>query len=163
MADSKVTALTALTTPADEDLLYTVDDPAGTPVSKKITWTSIKTFLKGLFHSYKVQSLGANPTTVDADSVRELNIEAAAYTANTTTTFSNVTNLNRFTMQLTNTNANVLTFAGVTMFFKTGDLPENVTFAANALTFPADSAIKYNLVAVKFDGSTFDSKIEIRE
>lgn len=37
MADSKLTALTELTTPADEDLLYIVDDPSGTPVSKKIT------------------------------------------------------------------------------------------------------------------------------
>lgn len=37
MADTKTTALTALTAPAGEDLLYTVDDPSGTPTSKKIT------------------------------------------------------------------------------------------------------------------------------
>ena len=37
MADSKLTALTALGTPADADILYVVDDPAGTPVSKKVT------------------------------------------------------------------------------------------------------------------------------
>ena len=36
MADKKVTQLTALTTPANTDLLLIVDDPSGTPVSKKI-------------------------------------------------------------------------------------------------------------------------------
>lgn len=33
----KVTELTALTTPAGEDLLLIVDDPSGTPISKKVT------------------------------------------------------------------------------------------------------------------------------
>lgn len=108
------------------------------------------------------RSLGTNATTVDADSNRTLNILTATYTASTTLTFSNVTNLFDFTMQLTNTNANVLTFAGITVYFKSDDLPSGVTFASNALTFPADSAVQYNIVGVKFDGSTFDCKIESR-
>lgn len=37
MADSKISDLTALTSPAAEDLLAIVDDPSGTPVTKKIT------------------------------------------------------------------------------------------------------------------------------
>jgi len=37
MADQKVTELTNLTTAASEDVFYIVDDPSGTPVSKKIT------------------------------------------------------------------------------------------------------------------------------
>jgi len=37
MADKKVTQLTALTTPANTDLLLVIDDPAGSPISKKIT------------------------------------------------------------------------------------------------------------------------------
>ena len=37
MADKKVTQLTALTAPAKGDLLLIIDDPAGSPVSKKIT------------------------------------------------------------------------------------------------------------------------------
>jgi hypothetical protein len=45
MADKKVTQLTALTSPNDEDLLLLVDDPNGTPVSKSIT---VKTFLGAL-------------------------------------------------------------------------------------------------------------------
>jgi hypothetical protein len=42
MADKKVTQLTALASPNDEDLLLLVDDPNGTPVSKKI---DVKTFV----------------------------------------------------------------------------------------------------------------------
>lgn len=51
MADQKLTDLTAATSPVDADLLYTVQDVATTPTSKKITWTTIKTFLKTYFDS----------------------------------------------------------------------------------------------------------------
>ncbi len=38
MADTKLTALTAITLPVDEDdIVYVVDDPGGSPLSKKIT------------------------------------------------------------------------------------------------------------------------------
>ena len=37
MADKKVTQLTELTTTNDEDQLLIVDDPNGTPVSKRVT------------------------------------------------------------------------------------------------------------------------------
>lgn len=37
MADRKITELAALTAPNQKDLLYTVDDPTGTPVSKKVS------------------------------------------------------------------------------------------------------------------------------
>ena len=41
MADQKLTALTENTTPAGTDLLYIVDDPAGTPLSQKITISNL--------------------------------------------------------------------------------------------------------------------------
>ena len=37
MADKKVTQLTALTVPTKDDLLLVIDDPLGSPISKKIT------------------------------------------------------------------------------------------------------------------------------
>ena len=41
MADAKLTALTALAQPSLDDLVYVVDDPAGTPVGKKTTAAAI--------------------------------------------------------------------------------------------------------------------------
>ena len=41
MADQKITELTELTTPASEDLLAIVDDPGGTPTTKKVTVLSL--------------------------------------------------------------------------------------------------------------------------
>lgn len=49
MADQQLKDLTATTTPADTDILYTVVDPAGTPLDRKITWTTIKTFFSSFF------------------------------------------------------------------------------------------------------------------
>lgn len=45
MADSKLSALTALTTPTPDDLLYVVDDPAGIATSKKITFGNLESSL----------------------------------------------------------------------------------------------------------------------
>ena len=108
-----------------------------------------------------VIALGTNATAYDLLSKTKARF-TATYTATNTLTFSNATALEEFTMQLTNTNANVITFAGITLYFKTAGLPSGVSFAANALTFPADSAVKYNIVGIQFDGATFDCRIEIR-
>lgn len=52
MADSKVSALTADTTVDPADLGMTIEDPSGTPVSKKATWLNIlKGALLGLLTS----------------------------------------------------------------------------------------------------------------
>lgn len=43
MADQRITQLTELTTPDRDDVLVIVDDPAGTPVTKKITLKNLPT------------------------------------------------------------------------------------------------------------------------
>jgi len=45
MADQKITALTAITTLTNDDLIPVVNDPAGTPVTNSITVGSVKTVL----------------------------------------------------------------------------------------------------------------------
>jgi hypothetical protein len=61
MADTKLTALSANATPAFEDLLYTVDDPSGTPISKKITLAQVRD-LMGIF----VRKTGDESVTTSA-------------------------------------------------------------------------------------------------
>ena len=43
MADTKLDDLTALTTPSGDDILYIVDDPAGTPLDRKIALNNLFT------------------------------------------------------------------------------------------------------------------------
>lgn len=61
MADRKITELTALTAPDQKDLLYVVDDPSGTPVSKKIS-------LHDLFGSVPANTSVSGTLTVSANS-----------------------------------------------------------------------------------------------
>ena len=65
MANQKITELTALTTPATEDLLAIVDDPAGTPVTKKITLANLLTlFLSNVVVQTLTSASGTyTPTT----------------------------------------------------------------------------------------------------
>ena len=46
MADSKITQLTATTSASTDDLIVVVDDPAGTPSTKKIT---VANFLSAVY------------------------------------------------------------------------------------------------------------------
>ena len=49
MADSKITALTAVTTPVDADIMPIVTDIATMAVTKKVTWANLKATLKTYF------------------------------------------------------------------------------------------------------------------
>lgn len=61
MPNLKITELTELTTIADSDLLAVVDDPGGTPVTKKITKANLITSL-GMEIDYVTQASSVNPT-----------------------------------------------------------------------------------------------------
>ncbi len=52
MADQKITQLTADTTPTTDDLIVTVNDPAGTPGNKKVTLSDLTKALGGAWVSY---------------------------------------------------------------------------------------------------------------
>lgn len=62
MADTKVTALTEISVPALTNLLYTVDDPGGTPVSNKVTTQRIMG-LGGLIPGGRLTLTTAVPVT----------------------------------------------------------------------------------------------------
>tara|TARA_R110001599_G_scaffold332511_1_gene547995 strand:- start:38022 stop:38954 length:933 start_codon:yes stop_codon:yes gene_type:complete len=111
---------------------------------------------------YKKVNLGENATTLDAGNAFKVSAYGS-YTASRTLTLSNVTGLEEIKIGLTNTNANVITIAGITVYFKESQLPEGVTFASNALTFPADTAVLYNIILCRFHAdSRFDGFIELR-
>ena len=62
MADKKITELTALTTPNQKDLIYVVDDPTGTPASKRIS-------LHNLFVSVPANTSITGTLAVSANSI----------------------------------------------------------------------------------------------
>jgi hypothetical protein len=86
MADKKITELSSLTTAASEDLLVIVDDPNGTPASKKIT-------LKNLFGSVPANTV-INRLTVNANTT--LNGSNTTVTANLNST--GITTINQLTV-----------------------------------------------------------------
>lgn len=60
MADTKITGLTANTVPTTDDLLVTVDDPSGTPTTKKSTVGQV---INGLFKVLSADDTGGQNTT----------------------------------------------------------------------------------------------------
>jgi hypothetical protein len=74
MADKKVTQLTALTAPANTDLLLVIDDPAGSPISKKIT-------IEDLFG----KTSGLSVSTINLTSTADTTLAANNFTIDSTT------------------------------------------------------------------------------
>lgn len=67
MADAKTTALSSLATPSDDDLLYIVDDPGGSPVGKKVTLAALRAALLNIQQASASgdATLSSNTTFVD--------------------------------------------------------------------------------------------------
>tara|TARA_R110000782_G_scaffold59728_4_gene123777 strand:+ start:262 stop:873 length:612 start_codon:yes stop_codon:yes gene_type:complete len=76
MADKKVTSLTAVTSVSDDDLFMVVDDPLGTPASKKLT-------VGALFGSVPSAAVFTQDVTISGDNA----------TVSANTTFSGAGNL----------------------------------------------------------------------
>jgi len=74
MADKKVTQLTALTAPANTDLILVIDDPAGSPISKKMT-------IEDLFG----KTSGLSVTTINLTSTGDTTLAANNFTIDATT------------------------------------------------------------------------------
>ena len=74
MADKKVTQLTALTAPANTDLILVIDDPAGSPISKKMT-------IEDLFG----KTSGLSVTTINLTSTGDTTLAANNFTIDSTT------------------------------------------------------------------------------
>ena len=85
MADKKVTQLTALTAPANTDLLLVIDDPAGSPISKKIT-------IEDLFGKTSTLSVYAINITSTGDTTLAANNFTIDSTTNITLTRGTVIN-----------------------------------------------------------------------
>ena len=88
MTDTKVTALTAITSASDDDILYIVDDPAGTPINKKIAvasvFNAIPTFL-GLNSVVTYDADGAVALTEAISLIDGADADALLTLANSTT------------------------------------------------------------------------------
>ena len=122
MADKKVTQLTTLATPNDEDLLLLVDDPNGTPVSKKI---DVKTFFGSIPSNTSItgtMTVSGNGTFSGSNTVFSSNVVVTG----TMRPSSFIVNANRLTINtsITPSTNNATTELGA----PTSDRPHDGTF-----------------------------------
>ena len=103
MADRKITELTALTSPTQKDLLYVVDDPTGTPASKKMS-------LYNLFGSVPANTSITGTITVSGN-----------------TTFSGANSVVSANLNITSTNGPKIDAGVVTLSAKTTVGSNNAT------------------------------------
>lgn len=93
MADKKISQLTSLTTSASEDLLLIVDDPNGTPASKKIT---VKNFFGAVpsntsFSGATFTVRGRHTATANANFTKTTTMNVAVMTIGATPATNNAT------------------------------------------------------------------------
>jgi len=86
MADKKVTELTAATSATADDLLMIVDDPSGTPASKKISLNNFfasvpaNTTISGTFATSKDSTIRGSAMTVTANTTFNGNLRMSSNT-----------------------------------------------------------------------------------
>lgn len=72
MVDVKITDLSAIASIATEDVIAVIDDPAGTPLSKKGTFTQIVTFLNSVAQTLTNKTISFTSNTISM-TLAELN------------------------------------------------------------------------------------------
>ena len=102
MADSKLTSLTAITSATTDDLMYLVDNPGGTPTSKKITFDNVQ---KSVDHTV-IQNIGSN-THAQIDT-------ALTRLANTSGTNTGDQDLSGYTLKTTFIDSEIVSGSGTT-------------------------------------------------
>lgn len=90
MSDSTVSALTEITTLSGDELVYVVEDPAGTPLDRKVTATNLKAYI-GTFRGARVYRSAAQ--TLTTATVTAIAFDAESFDTNAL--HDNVTNNSR--------------------------------------------------------------------
>lgn len=150
MADKKVTQLTALTNPANTDLLLIIDDPSGSPVSKKITLED----LLGNSNQLVVNIINVRATSDGTFAANNIILDANTNItltrgtvinedgADSDTRIESDTNVNMFFVDAstdrvgigTNTPTEVLDVDGDAIRVRTAQTPANSSLATNGWT-----------------------------
>lgn len=101
MADAKVTSLSALTSISVDDLFYVVDDPAGTPASKKATAATVANFLiaQGAIQGLEISFSSTTAIAVAAGTVN-INGKQLTYAGGTLTSGSTMKDNNNSTVTI---------------------------------------------------------------
>lgn len=113
MADTKITGLTDLATLDNADIVPVVDDVAGTPITKKFTFTTLKSFLKTYFDTLYSSATTAvtlvpQPNFVYSNS----GVQLASLNSNTTQYYGQIVVPFKITVNKISIDVNAVTVAG---------------------------------------------------
>jgi hypothetical protein len=134
MADKKITDLTELTALDQSDLFVVVDDPAGTPITKKITATS----------------LFGNVAYVTSSTTKFGTTLRARLTHNAVMTTANVVSAAEFVVNATGVSTNTSHQYGITVSNMLGESAANVTTELATAKFTLDVSNAAALVVNTF-------------
>ncbi len=135
MVDKKITELTELTIPASADVVAIVDDPAGTPVTKKITYANLESNL----------SLTASQVS-DFDTEVSNNSSVVANTAKVTnaTHTGDVTGATALTIGVDKVNDTHIDFGTGANQVSTADVPEQTNLYYTEVRVSANTDVTAN-------------------